>query len=138
MIFNKLIPELGVSDLQKSLSFYVDTLGFKIEYQREEAEFAFLSLNDVQIMIEKANDYWKTGKLEYPYGRGMNFQIKVDDISLLMSKLEQIKYPIFAMPEENWYRANDIHYGYKEFLVLDPDGYLLRFAQELGSKKDVN
>ena len=42
MIFNKIIPEFGVWDLQKSLSFYVNALGFKTEYQRDEAEFFFI------------------------------------------------------------------------------------------------
>lgn len=36
MKFNKLIPELSVSNLEQSLKFYIDTIGFKIEYQRKK------------------------------------------------------------------------------------------------------
>jgi catechol 2,3-dioxygenase-like lactoylglutathione lyase family enzyme len=61
MKFNKLIPELSVSDIDKSLKFYVDILGFKIEYQRKETSFVFLSFQGSQIMIEKINNFWNTG-----------------------------------------------------------------------------
>ncbi|MBP2651030.1 MAG: aldoketomutase [Firmicutes bacterium] len=136
MKFNSLIPELSVSDIDNSISFYVDILGFNIEYQREEVGFAFLVLGNVQIMIEKNNDTWTTGKLSYPYGRGINLQIEVDDISLLLGRLKNEKYPIFVEPEDHWYRINNEYYGVREFLVLDPDGYLLRFSQELGMRPE--
>lgn len=137
MKFNSLIPELSVSDFEKSISFYVEILGFKIEYQREEANFAFLSLNEVQIMIEKTNEYWKAGVLDYPYGRGINFQIKVDDIVQVETNLKKHNYPIFVETEDNWYRANNVYYGYREILILDPNGYVLRFSQELGCKESI-
>ena len=37
--------------------------------------------------------------------------------------------------EENWYRQDEYLLGNKEFLVQDPDGYLLRFSEDLGKKK---
>ena len=36
--------------------------------------------------------------------------------------------------EENWYRKDDILLGCKEFLVQDPDGYLLRISEDLGQR----
>ena len=35
MYFNKIIPELSVTNLENSLRFY-KTIGFKIEYERPE------------------------------------------------------------------------------------------------------
>jgi catechol 2,3-dioxygenase-like lactoylglutathione lyase family enzyme len=134
MKFNKLIPELSVSDIDKSLKFYVDILGFKIEYQRKETSFVFLSFQGSQIMIEKINNFWNTGKLEKPFGRGINFQIEVDNIQTLLYSLKKNNYQIFAETKENWYRQNNKLLGNKEFLVQDPDGYLLRFFQSLGEK----
>lgn len=55
MKFNSLIPELSVSNIEKSKDFYVNILGFKVEYEREEDKFAFLSLGDAQIMVEEVN-----------------------------------------------------------------------------------
>jgi len=135
MRFNKLIPEISVSNIKRSLDFYTKILGFKVEYQREESKFAFLSFNNAQIMIEEVNDEWSTGKLEHPFGRGVNFQIEVEDVDALIKSLQKHKYPIKMMPKENWYRMNNVLIGNREFLVMDPDGYLLRFAQGLGTKE---
>ncbi len=135
MKFNKLIPELIVSDIKKSLEFYTKILGFKIEYQREENKFAFLSLNGAQLMLEEnLNSDWNTGKLEKPFGRGINFQIEVKDVQSLLDSLEKNKYPIKIPLKENWYRQDKVLLGNKEFLVMDPDGYLLRFSQDIGKK----
>ena len=41
---------------------------------------------------------------------------------------------LFADPAEHWYRQGQILLGRREFLVMDPDGYLLRFAQSLGER----
>ncbi|MCY9141726.1 bleomycin resistance protein [Peribacillus frigoritolerans] len=131
---NALIPELSVSDMKQSLYFYSEILLFKIEYQRPEDKFAFLSLNDCQIMIEEVNGYWNTGELSYSYGRGINFQIVINDIDLLYDSLKKNEYPIKFDIQENWYRAETKLKGQKEFLVMDPDGYLLRFVQILGEK----
>lgn len=135
MNFNKLIPELSVRDIAKSIDFYTRVLGFNVEYQREESKFAFLSFQGSQIMIEQVNDNWKTAKLEYPFGRGINIQIEMDDIDRLVEGLGKNNYPIKVLPKENWYRKGNKLLGQKEFLVMDPDGYLLRFAQNIGEKK---
>ena len=39
-------------------------------------------------------------------------------------------WPIFVEPEEKWYRAGDIEIGVRQFLVQDPDGYLLRSSRK--------
>jgi len=134
MKFNKLIPELSVSNFEKSLEFYTKILGFKIEYQREESKFAFLSFQGSQIMIEQVNEIWNTGRLEYPFGMGINFQIEVENIEPILNSLKENKYPIFIEPKENWYRQDNKLIGNKEFLIKDPDGYLLRFAEDIGTK----
>ncbi len=81
MYFNKIIPELSVTNLENSLKFY-QTIGFKIEYERAE--------NNYKIAFEM---------------------------------------------EENWYRQDDRLLGNKEFLVQDPDGYLIKFSEDLGEKE---
>lgn len=138
MRFNKLLPELSVSNLERSLDFYVKTLGFKIEYQRPEDKFAFLSYNGSQIMLEetspKGDPSWYTGKLAYPGGRGIHFQIDTKNIGPLIRSLKKNKYKIKCQPKEYWYRKDNRMLGMKGFLVMDPDGYLLLFNQDLGSK----
>jgi catechol 2,3-dioxygenase-like lactoylglutathione lyase family enzyme len=136
MIFNKLIPELSVTDIQKSLPFYTEILGFKVEYSRPEEKFYFLSIDGAQLMVEEINNHWWTGELEYPLGRGLNFQIEVDDVSAIIGRLEEAGIALFRPLKESWYRGDGVEFGQIEFLVQDPDGYLLRFIQDIGERKD--
>lgn len=137
MYFNKNIPELDVTNLNNSLKFY-RTCGFKIEYERKEDKFVFLSLGEIQFMLQELalDNKWETGKLEYPFGRGINFQLEVDDVDKIYELLKDNGYKIMVEMEENWYRQDDKLLGNKEFLVQDPDGYLFRFSEDLGSKDE--
>ena len=81
------------------------------------------------------NTKWTLAPLSYPFGNGINFQLEVDDISQIYNNLKQNNYKITFDIEENWYRQNNKLLGNKEFLVQDPDGYLLRFSQDLGEKE---
>lgn len=56
MKFNKLIPELSVSNLNESLKFYVNSIGFKIEYQRPENKFVFISYQGTQFMLQELEE----------------------------------------------------------------------------------
>ena len=134
MIFNALIPELTVANLQDSRRFYIDILGFEIEYARDESKFVFLSLHGSQIMLEERNGHWETGALEHPFGRGINFQIFVPQIQPIVDSLIAAKHALMKEPWESWYRKNDSEVGQRQFLVQDPDGYLLRFAESLGTR----
>lgn len=136
MYFNKNIPELSVTDLDKSLQFY-KTCGFKISYERPEDKFVFLALGEIQFMLQEIqdDDKWQVGDLEYPLGRGINFQLELDSVDKIYEALKDNGYEIAFEMEENWYRLEDKELGNKEFLVQDPDGYLLRFTEDLGQKK---
>lgn len=126
MKFNSLIPELSVSDIEKSKEFYT-SIGFKIKYERKENKFCFLELEDNQIMIEQINDNWNTGKLKYPFGRGINISMSIKDIDKYYEMIKEKNIEFFRDIEVNKYRADDVVYEDKEFLIQDPDGYLLRF-----------
>jgi len=135
MEFNKLIPELSVKDIKTSLRFYKETLGFKTEYSRPHDKFHFISIEGAQLMIEETNNHWWTGKLEHPFGRGMNLQIEVSDVSAIIERLDQANITLFRPLKESWYSGEDVEYGQLEFLVQDPDGYLLRFIQDIGERE---
>ena len=125
IVYNSLIPELSVSNIDISKKFYLD-LGFKIRYERKENKFCFLQLEGNQIMIEENNDNWNTGKLEHPYGRGINLSMTVSNIEKMYEILKEKNIKFFLDLEIHEYRIDDkISYD-KEFLIQDPDGYLLR------------
>lgn len=136
MYFNKIIPEMSVTNLEKSLKFY-KTIGFKIEYERPENKFVFLSLGEIEFMLQEISKdgKWDIAPLSYPFGNGINFQLEVDDVQKIYDNLKKCNYKIAYEIEENWYRQDDKLLGNKEFLVQDPDGYLLRFSEDLGEKE---
>ncbi len=123
MKFNKLIPELSVTDINVSKDFYVK-LGFKVMYERDK--FYFLELDGNQIMIEEINDNWSTGKLERPFGRGINISMSIDNIDEFYEKISK-EFDIFMELKISSYNVDGVEYLDKEFLIQDPDGYLLRF-----------
>jgi catechol 2,3-dioxygenase-like lactoylglutathione lyase family enzyme len=129
MKFNGLVPELSVSNINKSKGFYVNILGFDLEYERLADKFAFLSYGEAQIMIEEINGYWNTGELQYPFGRGINLQIAAEDVYKIANKLKQNNINLFRDIMESTYECGCEVVFEKEILVQDPDGYLLRFSQ---------
>ncbi len=141
-----LIPELYVTNLNQSLQFYVNLLGFEISYQRSEDGFATISLDNGKLMLEEFKSkresskkefqqgHWRTGKFEYPLGRGINFELTISDIEPAYLKLRKAKYPIKLDLHHKEYRIKNQLVEVKQFLVMDPDGYLIRLAQELGTR----
>ena len=128
MDFNNLIPELSVFDIVQTKNFY-EELGFKIEYERQEKKFVFMSFQGSQLMFEQIHDEgWNTGELVYPLGRGINFSIAVDDIEKLYSLVKSKQLEIYKELVRSVYRVNEIEEIQIEFLIQDPNGYLLRFT----------
>ena len=74
-------------------------------------------------------------KLEYPFGRGINFQINTPSVQIIIDSLAKNNYPLKRGIKDSWYRAEKKLYGCREILVSDPDGYLLRFSEDLGEKE---
>ena len=134
--FNKNIPELSVTNIENSLKFY-KTAGFKVEYDRPENKFAFISLSEIQFMLQEIadNDKWDVAPLSYPFGNGINFQLEVENLDEIYNNFKNLDYKITFDIEENWYRQDNKLLGNKEFLIQDPDGYLLRFSEDLGEKE---
>ena len=130
----KLVPELLVSDHAKSRDFYVRILGFAVRYERLAEQFSYLDLGGAEIMIEQETDFWTTASREKPYGRGINLQVEVMAIEPILARLRDAGIPLFRPVEEAWYRSGDAYSGNRQFLVQDPDGYLLRMFEDLGEQ----
>jgi hypothetical protein len=88
-------------------------------------------------MLEEATGpgrRFQTAPLERPFGRGVNFQIRVSDVDTLYARCEQNGYAIHIPLEDRWYRRDGVDLGNRQFVVVDPDGYLLRFYSDLGDR----
>ena len=134
--FAKLVSELLVEDLGESLYFWREALGFEIAYQRPEEKFAYLERPEgAQIMLcERAEGRCKTAPMEKPYGRGVIFQVYISSIDPTIDRLKDLRVPIYAGPREVWRWYGNREGGRREVMVLDPNGYLIMLAEDLGER----
>lgn len=132
-----LTPELQVRDLRTSLSFYIETLGFNLLFERPEQSFAAITLGAAALMLEQiaphaaANDPWLVMPLDPPLGRGINLQITLDDVDTLHQRLIMQGLPLRLPLEEVSYQVGETQVRVRQLMLQDPDGYLLRFSQLL-------
>ena len=127
-VFRKLTPNLLVASVERSLAFYVDTLGFERGMTVPDASpFAFASVisGAVEIFFNDAAGAVK----EYPAFGGKptgatgTLFIEVEGVDALHDRLEPIVK--IVMPIETKF------YGMREFAIEDPDGYVITFAERV-------
>lgn len=133
--WNPLVPELTVRSLEASLRFYA-AVGFGVRFRRDRPAFAYLELGQAQLMLEEQHgEGWDVGPLDRPLGRGVNFQIEVPDVAAVHLALQALGVQPFRGIEDSWYAVSPYQLeGQREFLAQDPDGYLMRFCQYLGTR----
>lgn len=132
-----LVPEIDVADLAASLLIYRNVFGFQVLAQRPEEAFAYVAIGSAHLMLQQAagpGRRFRTAPLERPYGRGINLQIHVPDVTASYERVQRTTLEIVVQLEDRWYRQSDSERGNRQFVVADPDGYLLRFYRDLGSR----
>jgi catechol 2,3-dioxygenase-like lactoylglutathione lyase family enzyme len=117
----KLTPELVVSDVDKSVDFYVNVLGFqKVE---GDSHFAKLRAGISEIMLFLKSDFDQMlSSLNRPENSGW---------SLLVIEIENIQdfYKNIKDKVKLHRPLQSTDYGTQEFTISDPDGYLIQFTQ---------
>lgn len=134
-----IVPELSVTDWRASRAFYTGLLGFSVRYERPEEGFCYLERDGAELMLDQigvGRDFDPgLAQAPRPLGRGVNLQIEVGAIAPLLHALAGAGHPLILPPEDRWYRRDDEQLGNRQFVVADPDGYLLRFHEDLGVRK---
>lgn len=122
----KLTPNLIVSNVEQSMAFYRDVLGFTIVTTVPDAPpyvFAIATSGPIEVFFnapEAAYEEYPAFK-QMPIGGTLTLFFEVTDIEAAYAALAP-KVRI-AMPlEKKWY-------GMTEFAFLDPDGYMITYAQ---------
>ncbi|MQC18008.1 MAG: VOC family protein [Chloroflexi bacterium] len=134
-----LVPEFAVTDIDRSVRFYVDVLGFSLLYDRPEERFAYLvrrvGEREAHVMLEEhGGRSFHSAALEHPYGRGSHLQIEVSEVAPLWAAVQDSGAPVVLPLEDRWYRRGDGEVGNRQFVTQDPDGYVLRFFESLGAR----
>ena len=112
-------------------------IGFRVVFTRPQDRFAYLDLNGVHLMLQElggSGRYFSNAPMAHPYGRGVNFQIEVADVDALYARVRAGGFEVPIPLEDRWYRQDAIENGNRQFVVANPDGYLLRFFTGLGQR----
>ena len=130
--------ELLVEDLEASLAFWRGALGFEIAYRRPAERFVYLERPDgPQLMLSARAPQRgrnETAALERPYGRGVLFQLTVDALEPVLDAAARAGARVHEAPHEEWRRVGDRELGRREVKLLDPDGYLVLVAEDVGER----
>lgn len=130
-----LMAEMMVTDYPRSLSFWTGPLGFAVAFERPAQKLACLVHPDgAQVMIYQREGDWETGPMDVPYGRGAVIQVYVRDADEMADAIRAARVPFYVAPREKWRDWGDRLGGQREFLVQDPDGYLVMVAQRIGER----
>lgn len=132
-----LTPELNCENLTNALEFYVDILRFEVLHNDNESGFAMIQRQDSIIMLQEIREnahIYTSAPMQKPYGRGICLQIKTRQVDILYKRCLDKKYSIHLPLEEQWRKLKDVHLGCKQFIVRDPDGYWIRFFEEIGTR----
>ena len=122
----KLTPNLVVSNVERSLTFYRDVLGFQVTATVPDASpylFASLQSGPVEIFLNAPEPAFA----EYPafkdraIGGTLTLYVEVHGIRSLYETLRS-RVPIVTAIEKKFY-------GVTEFVIQDPDGYLITFGE---------
>lgn len=128
MKFYKVTPNLIVADMEKSLKFYRDVLGFTVSRTVPDKApfiFAWMKRGESDIFLNQHMPP-QPGQPDLFAGRQiggtLSMYIAVEGIDELLKTVEGQGVKI-AVPLHKEF------YGMKEFAVFDPDGYLIIFAE---------
>ena len=126
---SKLTPNLVVADVDRSVAFYRDVLGFEVQITVPEASpfvFAAVTHGNVEVFLNARDvavaEY--PAFMDRPVGGTLTLFMEVSGVEAAHEALAA-KVQIVMPLEKKWY-------GSTEFAFLDPDGYVITFAERTG------
>jgi predicted enzyme related to lactoylglutathione lyase len=108
---------LEVNNLEESLSFYRDQLGFVLESHNSDAEPPMATVRASALKINLVQQLETMLKR----GRGVHFVLGVEDVDALFAKISAVDNRVSSPRDEGW--------GGRFISVLDPDNYRLVFVE---------
>jgi uncharacterized glyoxalase superfamily protein PhnB len=118
-------PSLTVADIDASLAWYRDVLGFQVSELWEhdgKVMGADLTAGTVHLML--GQDDWAKGR-DRPKGQGFRLYFtSAGDIDALASAIGRRGGTLDSEPE-------DMPWGARVFSLTDPDGFKLTFAADI-------
>ena len=133
--WNRLVVEMMVQDYDRALAWWTGFVGMAPVFTRPAQKLAFLQHGDgAQVMIYERDGDWEVAAMAPPFGRGAVVQVFVDDVAAVHARFAAAGHEFYLDLREKWRDWGDCLGGQREFLVQDPDGYLVMVAQHLGTR----
>jgi catechol 2,3-dioxygenase-like lactoylglutathione lyase family enzyme len=117
-------PFFMVRDLMATARWYRDLLGFQFSTWGEPAEFAIAFRDGVEIMLRQPKDPFVPRSNRTLEPTSLDAYLRVDDVDALHAELVKRGASVRQEPVTRFYKMREIE-------VMDPDGYLLCFAQDV-------
>jgi uncharacterized glyoxalase superfamily protein PhnB len=118
-------PSLTANDLQRSLTFYRDVLGFTVSDRWEsEGRLVGVELTAGAVQFWLAQDDWRKGRDRI---KGQGFRMYCTTSQDIDTLAEQIKARGGTLAEE----PRSQPWGGRDFAVVDPDGFTITISSEL-------
>lgn len=119
MKLTSLRPMLWTNDLDMTIEFYNKILGFKILNYNQEVGWVTLGRDDLEIMFAKPNEHIEFDK---PVFTG-SFYFVTDSVDKVWADVKDKVSVIYGIENFDWQM--------REFAILDNNGYMLQFGQEI-------
>lgn len=123
MKFTSLRPILWSKDLQGTIDFYTEKLGFTCNEHNEDWGWTSLKRDEVHLMFATPNEYTPFDRPRFTGTLYFNLDGEVDALWEKWRNDVKVAYPI-----------EDFEYGMREFAIYDNNGYMLQFGQEIESE----
>lgn len=124
-MLNAMTTMLICADVQKSIKFYEDALGFKVANRMDEVGktgWAMLERDNVTVMLASPTYLPDMPKVDGRYYQAM-YYIYTDDLEAERKRVIETGVEATEIVER--------FYNMKEFELVDPDGHMLVFGQEV-------
>ncbi len=121
MKFNYLCPILRTKDLDATISFYTDVLGFTLSERNDEWGRASAYRDKIEIMLATPNEHMPFDKAEFTG----SFYFNTDDVDSLWEQLKDKANIVYGIEDFEW--------EMREFAIYDNNGYMLQFGEALRS-----
>lgn len=127
MQLESLVPMLSVADVEKTLRFYQQALGFEVVHRYEQDGFlhwALVRSGATELMFARCDV--SQSVLPFDTKTHLVLYFHLDDVDALHTSLKAQEYPVSNLQVT--------FYQMQEFTLRDPDGYQLCFGQKLGEQ----
>lgn len=121
MKLKSLRPVLWTMQLDETIRFYKDILGFELGEKNEEWVWALIRHGQVEIMLAKPNTH-------KPFENSVftgSFYFNTDDVNTLWENLKD--------KTKICYEIENFEWGMREFAIYDNNGFILQFGQDVSS-----